>query len=88
MTRGRTLREAIEAGDWYELERLDTGGRLSMPGCRGLRATLRAAGGRHRWPAGTRVRAQRVLPGSQIGCMYVEDAGEHVIPPTVPAVRR
>jgi hypothetical protein len=78
---GRTMAEAKRAGDWFQLELVDTVKRtLSMPGCRGLKATLSAAIRYHRWPVGVKVRAYRVLPQSEIGAMFLEDMGEHTLP--------
>ena len=70
---GRTIREAIEAGDWYVVEASD-GAMLYMPGCAGILETLAAA--RLNWPdrKGQYVRLNRVLPGSVIGCMILEDS--------------
>jgi hypothetical protein len=73
------MHEAAEAGDSYQVETLDGKYCLWMPGCVGVESTL--AGARHNWKhrLGDKVRLMRVLPGSGVGCMYVEYAGEAVL---------
>ena len=75
----RSMRQAAQEGDWWELR---WGKReSSCPGCRGLDEALAAAAGPLcGWPAGTVVRTYRVLPQSTVGCMYLEEGGEAVVP--------
>lgn len=78
---GRTMHEAVEAGDCYQLETLDGKHHLTFPGCAGLEETLHAARKPRNWGhrVGETIRAYRVLPGSRIGCMLLESAGEVVL---------
>lgn len=71
------MAEAAAAGDSYQLVAPD-GRSLWMPGIRGIKATLKAARSHQAWAhrIGQRVKIERVLPGSGVGSMYVEEVGE------------
>lgn len=73
---GRTMAEAATAGDSFKVETSDGKAALWMPGCVGVDQTLVAARKHWRSRLGQMVKIWRVLPGSGIGCMYLEDAGQ------------
>ena len=76
---GRTMREAREAGDWYQIMRLDTGDFLEMPGCSGIKETIEGARS-NRWPSGTAVELRLILPQSSIGSTFLGEAISMVLP--------
>ena len=76
---GRTMRAASDAGDWYVVEFRDERGtwlaESTCPGTAGIDEAVYAARLNHPRRIGQFAHIKRVLPGSQIGCMFVEDAG-------------
>lgn len=80
---GRTMRQAIEAEDSYQLiwrdERGHYAGEYWPIGCAGIETTLKYA--RERFPKeiGQTVEVGRVLRQSQIGAMFIEPCGTRTL---------
>lgn len=73
---GRTISEAAAAGDAFQVETMDGKHQLFMPGSRGVKETLRHVRRHWKHRLGQRVRIYRVLPGSRIGAMVLQEHSE------------
>lgn len=73
---GRTIRQAVDAGDYFRLVN-PTSGYVEMdsPGCGTPEECLRALRMRHPVAPGETFTVERYLPGSSIGCAIVEVTG-------------
>ena len=81
---GRTIREATEDGTYFTLA---VGGRTvchGFPGVRTVRDALRAAVWNRMILSGDLVEVSRYLPGSTIGCAFVEPVETVLVEVTEP----